>query len=68
MKVPLQFNPTQQTLSTAREEAARRMQEYETAAREVADLCDQARKTARLHRVPHAGMGQSRLASNLNPN
>lgn len=45
--------------SAAREEAARQLKNSEQAAREVADLCAQAAKTARLHKVPHAGVGKT---------
>ena len=41
----------------ARREAARQLRNSEAAALDVAALCAQAVKTARLHNIPHAGVG-----------
>jgi hypothetical protein len=48
--------PGESTLS-AREIAAQQLKKSEQAAKEVADLCAQASDTARLRKVPHAGVG-----------
>lgn len=42
---------------TAREAAAEQLKQSEETAKEVAELCAQAADTARLHRLPHAGVG-----------
>ena len=44
-------------LVRVRKETARRLEEAEAAAREVADLCARAADAARHGKVPHAGMG-----------
>jgi hypothetical protein len=45
------------SVANARQDVARQLRELEQDARQIADLCAKASKTARLRKIPHAGIG-----------
>jgi hypothetical protein len=59
MSDPKKTPPPSRTVADALADAAQQLKDSEEAARQVADLCAKATKTARLRRIPHAGVGSS---------
>jgi len=58
MKLNARFRELAAEANALREQAARQFKDSEAAAKEVATLCEQAAKTARLLKLPHAGVGK----------